>query len=322
MSRKRICLLVLSAGRRVALLECFRADARALGLDLRLLAADLAPELSAACAVADVAFRAPRCARPEFTPFLLDLCRRESIDMVVPTIDTELHQLSQLAAPLADLGTRAVISSEKIISLARDKLQTAEVLAQSGIATPRTIELDRLDPGDGTWKWPLVAKPRGGSASIGVRTISPADLPGLRGDPELIVQERLAGEEHTVNMFFDSSGRLRTVVPHLRIEVRAGEVSKGETVRDTQLTDIGWRLGRILEGSRGVLSYQTKRRSSGEPVVFEINARFGGGYPLAHRAGACFSKWLLEEAAGLVCSAGDDWQSGVRMLRYDAAVFK
>jgi carbamoyl-phosphate synthase large subunit len=130
------------------------------------------------------------------------------------------------------------------------------------------------------------------------------------------------GEEHTVNMFFDMRGQLRAVVPHLRIETRAGEVSKAETVRDSQLTAIGWRLGAILEGARGVLCFQTMRRATGEPVVFEINARFGGGYPIAHRAGACFSKWLLEETADLPSSANDDWKSGVRMLRYDAAVFK
>jgi carbamoyl-phosphate synthase large subunit len=55
--------------------------------------------------------------------------------------------------------------------------------------------------------------------------------------------------------------------------------------------------------------------------VFEINARFGGGYPLAHQAGATFSQWLLEEVAGLPATANDRWQDGVLMLRYDSAVF-
>ena len=56
-------------------------------------------------------------------------------------------------------------------------------------------------------------------------------------------------------------------------------------------------------------------------MVFEINARFGGGFPLTHRAGARFTRWLLEEAAGLLSTAHNDWQEGVTMLRYDAAVF-
>lgn len=57
------------------------------------------------------------------------------------------------------------------------------------------------------------------------------------------------------------------------------------------------------------------------PQVIEINARFGGGYPLAHEAGAHFADWLLQEQAGMALQANDDWREGVTMLRYDDAVF-
>ena len=59
----------------------------------------------------------------------------------------------------------------------------------------------------------------------------------------------------------------------------------------------------------------------GEFAVFEINAQFGGGYPLAHHAGARFSQWLLEEMADLPSTASTLWKEGVAMLRYDTAVF-
>ncbi|NDD70965.1 transcriptional regulator, partial [bacterium] len=54
---------------------------------------------------------------------------------------------------------------------------------------------------------------------------------------------------------------------------------------------------------------------------FEINARFGGGYPLADQAGAKFAQWILEELANLPSSANNEWREGVLMLRYDATVF-
>jgi carbamoyl-phosphate synthase large subunit len=57
------------------------------------------------------------------------------------------------------------------------------------------------------------------------------------------------------------------------------------------------------------------------PKVFEINARFGGGFPLAHAAGAPFTRWLIAEAAGLSEAPHDEWQEGTTMLRYDEAVF-
>ena len=57
-------------------------------------------------------------------------------------------------------------------------------------------------------------------------------------------------------------------------------------------------------------------------AVIEINARYGGGFPLSLEAGADFPRWMLEELLGLPTTASpDDWRSGLVMLRYDAAVF-
>ena len=56
--------------------------------------------------------------------------------------------------------------------------------------------------------------------------------------------------------------------------------------------------------------------------MIEINARFGGGFPLSLEAGADFPRWMLEELLGLPSTASRDrWRPGMVMLRYDAAVF-
>src|SRR5205823_4368648 len=58
---RRFTLLLTSAGRRCALLECSRESGRELGLELRLLAADAHPATAPACALADAAFPVPAC---------------------------------------------------------------------------------------------------------------------------------------------------------------------------------------------------------------------------------------------------------------------
>ena len=320
--KKKLALLLLSAGRRVALMECFRNDAAALGIDLRVLAADAKPELSAACALANSAHAAPRCTEPEYESFVLQLCKQEGIDLVVPTIDTELLALARIPDALARQGTRALISSEAVVLLARDKLRTAEVLSSAGIRTPRTVSLDKFDRDDPAWAWPLFVKPRAGSSSMGVNVITYDQANALPREADLVVQERLVGAEYTVNIFFDRGGALKAVIPHLRIETRAGEVSKADTVRSAAIENIGWALQGVLDGARGPLCFQLIDQPDRGPVVFEINARFGGGYPIAHHAGAAFTKWLIEEEAGLPSSTNNEWRDGVRMLRYDAAVFR
>ncbi len=134
-------VLISSAGRRNHLIRCFRQDAALLGFPCRVLAADLNPELSAACQEADAAFALPRCTAPDFVPSLLELCRSEQVGLLIPTIDTELAVLSQHRSDFAAGGTRVVVSAPDVVALATDKLATAHRLRVAGIPTPRTLSL-------------------------------------------------------------------------------------------------------------------------------------------------------------------------------------
>lgn len=303
-------------------MQCFRDDARGLGFGLRVLATDLNPALSPASQAADAAFVMPRYSAPDFVPELLALCRREKVDLIVPTIDPELAVLSQSRREFAEIGTRVLVSAPEIVGLSNDKEATAMRLRTLGIPTPATLSLCDYRAAPGTLRWPLIVKPRAGSASIGVvRPTSPEQIMSLPAGRDLIVQELWQGREYTVNIFFDADGCLQCAVPHLRLETRSGEVSKGRTEDIKSLRAAARALEKGLAGASGPLCFQAIVTEGGDFAVFEINARFGGGYPLAHRAGAKFSRWVLEELAGLPCSAHDEWRPNVLMLRYDAAIF-
>jgi carbamoyl-phosphate synthase large subunit len=206
--------------------------------------------------------------------------------------------------------------------LARDKLETARRFAAAGIPVPRTAALNEGGLELMDWNWPLILKPNAGSASRGTILIgAPEAMSEPKFAEDYIIQEFMLGEEYTVNIFFDRAGRLCCAIPHLRHEVRAGEVSKGTTRHHPRLELIARQIADILPGARGPLCFQVIATNKESVGVFEINARFGGGYPLAHAAGARFSQWLLEEAAGIPSCANNDWCEGITMLRYDAAVF-
>ena len=219
-------------------------------------------------------------------------------------------------------GARVHVSPPGVIDIARDKKRTSDVLAAAGVPVPVSVSLAELLDRPGRLTWPVFAKPSGGSASRGLAVYgSPDEVP--RAFPEeMVFQERLIGPEYTVNMFIDQGGRLRCAIPHHRIKVRAGEVEKGRTVRRNDLHEIAVGIAAALPEARGAMCFQVLDDPERGPRVIEINARFGGGYPLADHAGATFAQWLLEEVAGLPCSAHDDWRDGVEMLRYDAAVFR
>jgi carbamoyl-phosphate synthase large subunit len=316
-------VLLSSAGRRVELLQCFRADAERLGVNLRVVATDAMPELSAACQAADASFRVPRCTAAEFIPTLLDLCQRERVSLLVPTIDTELLTLARNREAFAALGTRVAVSSPAVVEMARDKLCTAGCFARAGVDVPRTARLPDLLASPEGWRWPVVLKPIGGSSSVGLQVArSPEEAREMgRARDDYLAQEQWFGREYTVNIFLDQTGALRAAVPHWRIETRGGEVSKGRTERVPILMEAAQRLVPALAWAAGAMCFQAIVTPEGRAGIFELNARFGGGFPLAHRAGARFSQWLLEETLGREATAGEDWKEGVTMLRYDAAVF-
>jgi carbamoyl-phosphate synthase large subunit len=169
-----------------------------------------------------------------------------------------------------------------------------------------------------------VVKPRRGSASIGVGVVTdPKELALVTRGGDYVVQGVAPGDEHTVDVYVDRTGRVREVVPRRRLEIRAGEVSKAVTERHPEVEVLVRELAQRLPGAFGALNVQLFR----DPVscslaVIEINARFGGGYPLADAAGAMFTQWLVEEALGLpLTDPASAWSAGVVMLRYDAAVF-
>lgn len=318
-----IGVLFSSAGRRVELLQLFRADAFALGVRARIVAVDHQPATSAACQAAERSAAVPRIDDPTYPDAVLKICEEEKIRLVIPLHDGELETYARHRERFAESGVRIVVSGLEAVQVARDKEITARRLAAAGVPVPRTALTSDVLADPAGWSWPLIAKPRAGSASIGLHQVE--DLPALTAisheRPDYVIQERLLGREYTVNMFVDQLGRLRCAVPHQRLEVRGGEVSKGRTERHEGLCSIANRIVRALPGLAGPICFQAFVLTDGTVAVFEINARFGGGFPLAHRAGAAVPQWLIEESLGRECTASDEWRSGLTMLRYDAALY-
>jgi carbamoyl-phosphate synthase large subunit len=315
-------ILISSAGRRVGLLACVRDSIASSGVNRAVITID-AGSSAPAIFVADGASRVPRCTDPEFLTTVLRLCAKHGIGLIIPTIDTELVVYAAASEKFAGIGVTVCISDLPAVQICCNKVATHEWLVANGFPTVRQTDLHSalLNPAD--WPLPLIAKPCNGSASIGMRRIeTQLELEALAQTSNgLILQEIAAGREFTVNVYVNRSGECICAVPHWRMEIRAGEVSKGITVKDRRLMDLARAVAEALPGAYGPLNIQCFMEESGTIRIIEINARFGGGYPLAHRAGGRFTDWLLDELDGKGLSYCDDWIDDLAMLRYDEAVF-
>ena len=321
MTSQPLSVLFTSAGRRVELVNCFKRAAQQLGVDLATHACDLRPEMSAACHVADRSLAVPPCDTPDYIDVLIDYCARHGIRLLIPTIDPDLYPLALAKERFEKIGTKVHVSGRNTIEIVRDKAKTIEVLEQHGVPVPKTGMVDAVKNRPEDWTWPVFIKPSGGSASRGIDVIAGPDMIMATYDEPMIIQELLKGDEYTINIFVDAKGDLQTAVPHRRLAVRAGEVEKGVTVRRPDFEDIAAKVVAALPDPEGVMCFQLIDDVRRGPRVFEINARFGGGYPLADAAGGRFAERLLYQLGNETEWIEGPWQEGVTMLRYDAAIF-
>jgi carbamoyl-phosphate synthase large subunit len=245
------------------------------------------------------------------------------IGLIIPAIDTELPIYSASSEKFLEIGVTICVSAPPAVEICCNKVATHEWLVRNGFPTVRQTCLHSALLDASGWRLPLIVKPYNGSASIGVRRIQTrTEFEALaETNDSCIVQEIAAGREFTINVYVNRSGECICTIPHWRMEVRAGEVSKGITVKDRRLMDLARTVAEALPGAYGPLNIQCFMDESGTIRIIEMNARFGGGYPLAHRAGGRFTDWLLDEQEGKRVSHFDDWTDDLAMLRYDEAVF-
>lgn len=315
-------ILISSAGRRVGLVACIRDSITKHDANATVCTIDCGSSAPATLFAGQTA-RVPRCTDPDFLEAVLRFCTEHGVGLVIPTIDTELSVYGSASEQFSTVGTSICISNPEVVQICCNKVATHEWLVANGFPTVRQTECQTALSCCADWPLPLIAKPYNGSASLGLRRIETRlELEALaeKGDG-YIVQGIAPGREFTINVYVNRSGECACVVPHWRMEVRAGEVSKGVTFKDRRLMDLGRTVAEALPGAYGPLNIQCFMDESGEIRIIEINARFGGGYPLAHHAGARFTDWLLDEREGRSVPYFDDWTDDLAMLRYDEAVF-
>ena len=309
-------VLFTSVGRRVELMQAFRAAATKIGIDLVLIGADIT-ETAPALSFCDRAVLLPRIDDPAYIPFLRDYCMENGIDALVPTIDTDLRILAESKQTFGD--TVVVISDPDRIAICRDKRLTGSFFESVGLRHPATVDdYTKYDGG-----FPAFIKPKDGSSSINAYKVDdPAELEGYCNMvPDYIIQPYVSGTEFTVDVMCDFEGNPIFITPRIRLAVRSGEVLKTRICQDLQILT---EMESLVSSYRpcGPITVQLIRdERSGEDYYIEINPRFGGGAPLSMKAGADSAEALLRlltgERIGYQRGAAED---GAVYCRYDQSV--
>jgi carbamoyl-phosphate synthase large subunit len=254
----------------------------------------------------------PRGDDPSFTDVVLEICRERGVDVLVPTVDSELVPIAERRDEFATAGTSVLVAPARALQRCLDKWGLMQVVDGS-VPIPRSAPLgEDFDPA--AFELPVLVKPRVGSGSRGVRRVDSWDALGAVRDRSLLVQEYLPGPEYSLDVLATAEGEVRAVVPRERLRVDSGIAITSRTVHDDELEAVGARAVEAA-GLTGVANVQVMRDAAGTPRLIEINPRFPGTMPLTVASGVNMPRLALGELLGEPIPRGPLPFRGVAMTR-------
>lgn len=292
---KEIHILVTGIGRRVELMQAFRQAALCLDINLKLFGADM-EGTAPALAYCDYTRNVCAMRDKQYIPQLLEICEKDNIDLVIPTIDTDLLVLSQNVDRFEQIGVKVLISAQDKIQICRDKNNTGDFFEKCGLKAPKTFNDYKLYTGT----YPCFIKPKDGSSSINAFKVESKEKLAFYASQvkDYIIQPFIEGREFTIDIFCDFEGNPIYITPRERLQVRAGEVLKTQICMDDIMIEEAKILCKSFKPCGPMTVQLIQDKNSSDNYYIEINPRYGGGAPLSMKSGAISAEALLRLLRG------------------------
>ena len=253
-------------------------------LPVTIIAADIAP-MNAALFRSEEAVIISRVEQPDALPSIVEMLRRNRIDVVMIGSEFDLEFFSLNKAKIESLADVVIIvASPTTVAIAEDKWLTAEFLRENGLPYAESYlpkDLDNALCKSKFWGYPVVLKTRCGTSSRHVHIVKDSDsMKKLFLDTPMPMLQRVIdipsselGNEYTCSVFKTAEGVM--IGPFTaRRTVRGGtswhiEVAPFETLHGPLFA-----IAKALDFV-GSLNVQLMLTEEGV-IPFELNSRFSG----------------------------------------------
>lgn len=332
---KDLTILVTAAGNvfMPGTLACLKNNGER---NIRLIGADMNKD-ETILQMCDAAYQVPACSDASYVDRLLEICKKEAVDILLPIMSAELDSLAERREEFATIGTAVSVSEKEALFIANNKKRLFDFLVKEGIPCSRYMavysveELINCAHNLGYPEKRVCVKACGGSGSRGFRILAEnasrfqmfmhekpsAGIITLKemcdllkeADifPEIMVMEYLPGNEYSVDLLADHGTVLASCC---RRSLRMENSIMLETVID-QNPEVISLCNLITEklGLDGNIGFDIRERSDGTPVIMECNPRITAGIPFFLHAGVnlpylCVKKMLGEEITMAIPESG------------------
>nr|MDA3952402.1 ATP-grasp domain-containing protein [Bacteroidales bacterium] len=266
--KQSINILFLGGAKRLSLAERFIEAGKRLGKNINIFSYELdqnVPISHIATVIIGLKWKDPK-----LEDHLKRTITKHNINVILPFVDQSISILSKLKVKI---GSKVMVpvSDTVIVDILFDKNNSNTWFLEQGFPIPESNENS----------FPLIAKPRKGSASKGIKVIENKlefqEFLKINNRTEFLFQKFIDAIEYTVDCYVNKEREILGIVPRIRIEVAQGEVTKGITKRNAEIIELS---NKILQAGKfwGPITIQfLMDKKTNQLFLMEINPRFGGG---------------------------------------------
>ncbi len=249
----------------------------------------------------DVFCLVPPASDPNYIDKLLEVSKREKVDVLIPGISQELPGLQSRRSEFERIGTKVSVSDGDGLLIANDKIRLYDYMKEKGFDVPKFCVVHSLAEFEsactkiGYPEKPVCVKIPDGSGSRGIRLIDPQksrydiftkekpnsfyttyeDMLSIireaKSFPELMIMELLPGKEYSVDLLADH-GKVLYMVGRESNVINASIPQEATLVQDKE----AYELSESIVGSLkldGNVDLDFRFDSDGHPRLMEINPR-------------------------------------------------
>ncbi len=249
----------------------------------------------------DVYYKVPHVADVSYTDVLLDICKKEKVDVLLPFMSSELLLLIDRKYEFERIGVKISVSDRRSVEITNNKFRLYTFLKESGFSVPRFARIARADEFADACKacgYPqnaVCVKATELSGSRGIRIISPdisrfdilfgekpnsfyttmdemlATLHERDSMPEMMAMEYLPGDEGSVDLLADHGEILYMAYRESNLNLHS--IPQIATLRKNEEAYFIAEKVTAALGMHGNADLDFKNDAQGHPVLMEINPR-------------------------------------------------
>jgi carbamoyl-phosphate synthase large subunit len=268
--------------------------------------------------LANRAYVVPPSDNAGYLPKVLELCTKEHVSLVIPTVGEELGLFAQNSKLFLARGISVAVSNQKSIEIANDKLNTYTFFR--GETYCPDVYSSVKDA-----KYPCVVKPINSRGSRGfyICDNSAALEVALRKNGQegytSIVMERLRGTEYSVYGLSDLYGKPLVSIANKRIRA-VGESKVAKIIFSPEIDSLACTIAKKLN-LVGPWNVQLMGNNSAFKIV-EVNPRVAGSLSLIMASGLNYIDLIIKIFTGKPISKGElNYTPGIIMTRYNEEIF-